>query len=229
MSPRPQHRVVLFGRCTNTLDGLYQSARGPRPATEPPARVASPVCHPRDDVRVMTTATGRVRAPELHGAGGWINTDIALSLRDLRGRVVILDFLTFSCINCLRVIEELRDLEHRFGVRLLVMGVHSPTFPHETDHTAVVRAVTRHRVVHSGARRPGAGDLLGSRGPALDQLLAGCCWARAQARSSSGGGSGNLTSTVASRSPAASPRRCGIPRPRSRSRAPFCVPGGTES
>jgi thiol-disulfide isomerase/thioredoxin len=48
------------------------------------------------------------RAPELHGAGGWINTDVALSLRDLRGRVVVLDFWTFCCINCLRVVEELR-------------------------------------------------------------------------------------------------------------------------
>jgi len=96
----------------------------------------------------MTTATGRVRAPELRGSGGWINTDIALSLRELRGRVVVLDFWTFCCINCLRVIEELRDLEHRFGDRLVVIGVHSPKFPHESDHSAVARAVARHRVTH---------------------------------------------------------------------------------
>jgi thiol-disulfide isomerase/thioredoxin len=96
----------------------------------------------------MTTATGRVRAPELRGSGGWINTDISLSLRELRGRVVVLDFWTFCCINCLRVIEELRDLEQRFGDRLVVIGVHSPKFPHESDHTSVVRAVTRHRIAH---------------------------------------------------------------------------------
>jgi len=96
----------------------------------------------------MTTATGRVRAPELRGAGGWINTDRPLSLRDLRGRVVVLDFWTFCCINCLRVIEELRDLEQRFGDRLVVIGVHSPKFPHESDHSAVVRAVARHRIAH---------------------------------------------------------------------------------
>jgi thiol-disulfide isomerase/thioredoxin len=96
----------------------------------------------------MTTATGRVRAPELRGAGGWINTDRPLSLRDLRGRVVVLDFWTFCCINCLRVIEELRDLEERFGDRLVVIGVHSPKFPHESDHSAVVRAVARHRIAH---------------------------------------------------------------------------------
>ena len=97
---------------------------------------------------MTTTATGRVRAPELRGSGGWINTDAPLSLRDLRGRVVVLDFWTFCCINCLRVVEELRPLEERFGDRLVVIGVHSPKFPHELDHAAVERAVARHRIKH---------------------------------------------------------------------------------
>jgi thiol-disulfide isomerase/thioredoxin len=97
---------------------------------------------------MTTTATGRVRAPELHGSGGWINTGAPLSLRDLRGRVVVLDFWTFCCINCLRVVEELRELEERFGDRLVVIGVHSPKFPHESDHAAVERAVARHRIMH---------------------------------------------------------------------------------
>ena len=96
----------------------------------------------------MTTTLGRVRAPELRGAGGWLNTDRPLALRDLRGRVVVLDFWTFCCINCIRVIEELRPLEERFGDRLVVIGVHSPKFPHEADHTAVARAVARHRIGH---------------------------------------------------------------------------------
>ncbi len=96
----------------------------------------------------MTTTLGRVRAPELRGAGRWINTDQPLVLRDLRGRVVLLDFWTFCCINCLRVIEELRPLEARFGDRLVVIGVHSPKFPHEADHAAVGRAAGRHRISH---------------------------------------------------------------------------------
>jgi thiol-disulfide isomerase/thioredoxin len=96
----------------------------------------------------MTTTLGRVRAPELRATGGWINTAHPLSLRDLRGRVVVLDFWTFCCINCLRVIEELRPLEERFGDRLVVIGVHSPKFPHESDHAAVGRAVARHRIGH---------------------------------------------------------------------------------
>jgi thiol-disulfide isomerase/thioredoxin len=103
----------------------------------------------------MTTTLGRVRAPELRGAGGWINTDHPLTLRDLRGRVVVLDFWTFCCINCLRVVEELRPLEERFGDRLVVIGIHSPKFPHETDHASVTRAVARHRIAHPVLDDPG--------------------------------------------------------------------------
>jgi thiol-disulfide isomerase/thioredoxin len=103
----------------------------------------------------VTLSPARVRAPELRGDGGWINTDHPLTLAELRGRVVLLDFWTFCCINCLRVIEELRPLEHRFGDALVVIGVHSPKFPHETDHSAVERAVRRHHVDHAVLDDPG--------------------------------------------------------------------------
>ncbi len=91
---------------------------------------------------------GRVRAPELVGRGGWINAGQDLSLRSLRGKVVLLDFWTFCCINCLHVLEELRPLEERFGDALVVIGVHSPKFEHERDHEALERAVVRYDVRH---------------------------------------------------------------------------------
>lgn len=91
---------------------------------------------------------GRVRAPELIGRGGWINTEHDLSLNALRGKVVILDFWTFCCINCLHVLDELRPLEERFGDALVVVGVHSPKFEHEKDHEALERAVARYDVRH---------------------------------------------------------------------------------
>jgi thiol-disulfide isomerase/thioredoxin len=94
-----------------------------------------------------SATTARVRAPELCDAG-WFNTDRPLTIAGLRGRVVLLDFWTFCCINCLHVVEELRPLEERFGDLLVVIGVHSPKFPHEADHAAVGRAVRRHRIHH---------------------------------------------------------------------------------
>ncbi|MER7575611.1 NHL domain-containing thioredoxin family protein [Streptomyces sp. NPDC126514] len=91
----------------------------------------------------------RVRAPELTGRGGWINTGGKdLRLADFRGRVLILDFWTFCCINCLHVIDELRSLERRHPDTVVVVGVHSPKFVHEAEHRAVVDAVERYGVEH---------------------------------------------------------------------------------
>ncbi|WP_435600941.1 NHL domain-containing thioredoxin family protein [Streptomyces sp. C10-9-1] len=91
----------------------------------------------------------RVRAPELIGKGGWINTGGKdLKLADFRGRVLILDFWTFCCINCLHVLDELRELEERHRDTVVVVGVHSPKFVHEAEHRAVVDAVERYQVHH---------------------------------------------------------------------------------
>ncbi|TVL92459.1 NHL domain-containing thioredoxin family protein [Streptomyces sp. SAJ15] len=91
----------------------------------------------------------RVRAPELIGEGGWLNTGgTDLSLAALRGRIVILDFWTFCCVNCLHVLDELRELEEKHRDTLVIIGVHSPKFAHEADHQAVVDAVERYEVHH---------------------------------------------------------------------------------
>ncbi|MEW2808528.1 thioredoxin-like domain-containing protein [Streptomyces massasporeus] len=91
----------------------------------------------------------RVRAPELTGKGGWLNTGgQPYTLADLRGRIVILDFWTFCCINCLHVLDELRELEKKHRDTVVVIGVHSPKFVHEAEHQAVVDAVERYGVEH---------------------------------------------------------------------------------
>ncbi|MFD8912001.1 thioredoxin-like domain-containing protein [Streptomyces sp. NPDC059575] len=91
----------------------------------------------------------RVRAPELIGKGGWLNTgDQPYTLADLRGRIVVLDFWTFCCINCLHVLDELRELEERHRDTVVIIGVHSPKFVHEAEHQAVVDAVERYGVEH---------------------------------------------------------------------------------
>jgi thiol-disulfide isomerase/thioredoxin/sugar lactone lactonase YvrE len=90
-----------------------------------------------------------VRAPELAGRGGWLNTGgEPLTLAELRGKVVLLDFWTFCCVNCLHVLDELRPLEEKYGDVLVTVGVHSPKFVHEADHDAVVAAVERYEVHH---------------------------------------------------------------------------------
>lgn len=95
-----------------------------------------------------TTRLPRVRASELTGRG-WLNTggrDVTLA--DLRGKIVILDFWTFCCINCLHVLDELRALEEQHRDVLVIVGVHSPKFVHEADPVALAAAVERYEVHH---------------------------------------------------------------------------------
>ena len=97
----------------------------------------------------MTNArTARVHAPELRGRR-WLNTGGPdLTLRDLRGHCVLIDFWTFCCVNCLHVLDELRPLEEKYGDVLMVIGVHSPKFEHERDPEALAAAVERYGVTH---------------------------------------------------------------------------------
>ncbi|MFI5840961.1 NHL domain-containing thioredoxin family protein [Catenuloplanes sp. NPDC051500] len=97
---------------------------------------------------MSNTPQGRVRAPELRGRG-WLNTGGAdLTLAGLRGKIVVLDFWTFCCINCLHVLDELRPLEEKYGDVLVIIGVHSPKFEHERDADALAAAVERYGVPH---------------------------------------------------------------------------------
>ena len=97
----------------------------------------------------------RVRAPELRGRS-WLGTGGRdLSLADLRGRFLLLDFWTSCCVNCLHVLDELRPLEERWAEELVVVGVHSPKFAHEAEPGAVASAVERHGVHHPVLDDPG--------------------------------------------------------------------------
>lgn len=94
------------------------------------------------------TREPKVRAPELLGRR-WMNSGgKELSLADLRGKVVLLDFWTFCCINCLHVLDELRPLEEKYSGELVIIGVHSPKFEFERTVEAVDQAVERYQVEH---------------------------------------------------------------------------------
>ena len=90
----------------------------------------------------------RVRASELEGRG-WLNTGgKSLDLESLRGKIVLLDFWTFCCINCLHVLDELRPLAEKYSDVLVTVGVHSPKFEHEADPVALASAVERYEIHH---------------------------------------------------------------------------------
>jgi thiol-disulfide isomerase/thioredoxin len=92
--------------------------------------------------------TGTVRAPDFPAGLEWLNTETPLRLADLRGRLVLLDFWTYCCINCQHVLPQLRKLEERFGDDLAVIGVHSAKFPAEGETWNLRQAVMRHDLRH---------------------------------------------------------------------------------
>ena len=96
---------------------------------------------------------GLIRAPEIDRAGlTWFNVNKPLSLDALRGRLVVLDFWTFCCVNCLHVVPTLRRLEEAFPDEVVVVGVHSPKFSAEREAVnlahAIARCDVRHPVIH---------------------------------------------------------------------------------
>src|SRR5687767_7719881 len=90
----------------------------------------------------------RVRAPEISGGRGWLNTDRPLSLAALRGKVVLLDFWTYGCINCIHVLPDLKRLEAKYPNNLVVIGVHSAKFENEKDSDNIRQIILRYEIEH---------------------------------------------------------------------------------
>lgn len=90
----------------------------------------------------------RVPAPELEGGTDWLNSAGAIRLKDLRGRIVLLDFWTLCCINCIHTLPDLAKLEAKYGPLLVVIGIHTPKFPNEEKTESIRKAVLRYEVAH---------------------------------------------------------------------------------
>ncbi len=94
------------------------------------------------------TYYGEVNAPDFPEDADWINTAGPISIADLRGKVVILDFWTYGCINCIHVIPDLKRLEAEYPEELIVIGVHSAKFDNEGETENIRRIVQRYEVKH---------------------------------------------------------------------------------
>ena len=90
----------------------------------------------------------KVRSPEFPKDTPWLNTDRLISLKELKGRIVILDFWTYCCINCLHVLPDLKYLEQKYKDNLTVIGVHSAKFDNEKDIENIRQAILRYDIEH---------------------------------------------------------------------------------
>ncbi len=97
----------------------------------------------------------KMEGTELDGGVEWLNTSGEISLKDLRGKVVLVDFWTYCCINCMHILPDLKYLEHKYPKELVVIGVHSAKFDNEKETENIRRAEV---VAESGAAQQHEGD-----------------------------------------------------------------------
>ncbi|HEY2951246.1 MAG TPA: thioredoxin-like domain-containing protein [Verrucomicrobiae bacterium] len=96
----------------------------------------------------MQSYAGKVRAPEFPSGLDWINIDHPLTMQELRGKIVLLDFWTYGCINCIHIIPDLKRLEAEFPNELVVIGVHSAKFDNEKQTDNIRQAILRYEIEH---------------------------------------------------------------------------------
>ncbi len=89
-----------------------------------------------------------IPAPELNGGTDWLNTAGPIKLADLRGRIVLLDFWTLCCINCIHTLPDLAKLEAKYPGLLVVLGIHTPKFENEKETESIRKAILRYEITH---------------------------------------------------------------------------------
>lgn len=92
--------------------------------------------------------SGKITAPDFPQGAEWLNTNHPISLKDLRGKIVLLDFWTYCCINCMHIIPDLKKLEAKYPDELIVIGVHSAKFLTERGTENIRQAILRYEIEH---------------------------------------------------------------------------------
>jgi len=97
-------------------------------------------------------AAAEATAPNFVGLGNWFNS-APLDISDLRGKVVLVNFWTYGCSNCVNALPHVVDLYAKYRNRgLVVVGIHTPEFPFERSASNVQAALKRHGIVYPVAQ-----------------------------------------------------------------------------
>lgn len=103
---------------------------------------------PGAPAELVRSYAGTDPAPEFPSGLEWLNTAEPLTIAGLAGKVVLLDFWTYGCINCIHIIPDLKRLEAEFAEELVVIGVHSAKFVNEAETANIRDVVLRYGVEH---------------------------------------------------------------------------------
>lgn len=115
------------------------------PTGELPA-TSAPTSTPAEEARAKPIAPD---IPNVEGIDAWLNTDMELTIQELvgEGNVVLVDFWTYTCVNCIRTLPFLRDWWSRYeDDGLVILGIHTPEFEFEKDYENVVEALETHEI-----------------------------------------------------------------------------------
>ncbi|MCS6865818.1 MAG: thioredoxin-like domain-containing protein [Gemmataceae bacterium] len=156
--------VVLALAAGAALVAVAATRRSQETPTDPPA---PPAATPAPAVMnpLWPTATSpeprekrKIAAPELTGGVAWLNSAAPLWIHDsfnplverpsLRGKIVLLDFWTLCCINCIHNLPDLAKLHKKYANQLVVIGVHSPKFDSEKSTASIRKAILRYQIDH---------------------------------------------------------------------------------
>lgn len=96
----------------------------------------------------MSRYPGKTNAPDFPAGLDWINSDGPISLKQLRGKIVLIDFWTYCCINCQHILPDLKKIEEKYADEVVVIGVHSAKFQNEKNTASIVQAVLRYEIEH---------------------------------------------------------------------------------
>lgn len=133
--------------------GLFWAAlivSGQTPAAGDDRRAVEKTHHLAHKVSAPNPFPHRIKLPAdlFEGGAGWLNVSGPIELPDLRGKIVVVDFWTFCCINCMHILPDLKFLEHKYPRELVVIGVHSAKFNNEKDTENIRRAILRYEIEH---------------------------------------------------------------------------------
>ncbi|MEO8875378.1 MAG: thioredoxin-like domain-containing protein, partial [Polyangiaceae bacterium] len=133
--------VLLASGCSGTKSGAAKA-----PALDAQSSAAQTTAA---DTKSLPAESGRVAVPGFDGATAWLNVDHALTMKELAGHVVVVDFWTSCCINCLQTLPTLAKIEDQFANDpVVVVGVHSPKFDAETERARLSDAVRQYSIRH---------------------------------------------------------------------------------
>ena len=149
-APTAQPQQASASQQTTTAPAAAPTATLPPANTPKPAPTATPVpskpaltaeTPPSTAAHIITPPTGSEQTvPEIRGIASWINSE-PFTFEEQRGKVVLVDFWTYTCVNCIRTLPYLKAWHEKYADEgLVIVGVHTPEFEFEKDRENVIEA-----------------------------------------------------------------------------------------